>query len=55
MATKKFIIEVEEGKTECIYCPLQRYLDPTCQGINDISCKKYKLSTMKIKEYEDKD
>ena len=52
MATKKFIIEVEEGITNCENCPLLR-LDLDCTEQN-ICCVKYNLATMKIKEYEDK-
>ena len=50
MATKKFIIEVEEGVTKyCENCPLL-LLDCKEQSI---SCSDYNLSTMKIEEYED--
>lgn len=47
MATKKFIIEVEEGETKyCENCPLL-LLDCTEQGI---SCAEYNLATMRVKE-----
>ena len=52
MATKKFIIEVEEGKTmlRCEACPM--YLIEDCTKLV-IDCTKYNLATMKIKEMED--
>lgn len=57
MATKKFIIEVEEGETICEKCPL--FLMGECSKIVKIftknRCLDIKLNTMKIKEYEDKD
>lgn len=50
MATKKFIIEVEEGVTKyCENCPLL-HLDCTEQSI---SCANYNLATMKITEYNE--
>ena len=56
MATKKFIIEVEEGKTpSCEKCP---FLAPLglCNGSPvPLNCLKVNLATMKITEYEDKD
>lgn len=52
MATKKFIIEVEEGETMCYKCPF-RYIDCT-EKMNDVlDCDKYNLATMKIKELEE--
>ena len=55
MATKKFIIEVEEGVTEgCAICPCE-----TTQGCYNLLekyglyCSHYNLATMKIKEMED--
>lgn len=56
MATRKFLIEVEEGRTECDNCFAKEY------GIcvypywlhSVIDCDKYNLATMKIKEYEDR-
>lgn len=50
MATKKFIIEVEEGRTECVNCPI----DGWCCGkaIDMFKCCEFNLATMKIKEYE---
>ena len=56
MATKKFLIEVEEGETRCKHCP---YHSDRCRysevngDINDWSCREYNLATMKIKEMED--
>lgn len=55
MATKKFIIEVEEGNTPCIdgECPIYGSFYG-CYGCpTDINCDKYNLATMKIKEMED--
>ena len=58
MATKKFLIEVEEGHTHCDdKCPLKHSgvcLDFECEleNIFDfVDCCKYNLATMKIKEY----
>ena len=52
--TKKFIIEVEEGKTpNCEKCP---FLAPLglCNGAPvPLDCLKVNLLTMKIKEMED--
>lgn len=53
MATKKFIIEVEEGQTICPQCPFQA-TDCTEEIYDVLNCGKYNLATMKIKEYEDK-
>ena len=56
MATKKFVIEVEEGITECKNCPLNEAHD--CYGTNWIAgfigCSSHNLATMKITEMEDK-
>ena len=51
MATKKFIIEVEEGETQCDKCPIM-----DCTVVLEggaINCDKWNLVTMKIKEYEE--
>ena len=48
MATKKFIIEVEEGETRCPKCPMSGI------GCQYIDCHKYDLATMKVKEYDGK-
>ncbi|MBO5803570.1 MAG: hypothetical protein J6R25_00615 [Bacteroidales bacterium] len=50
MATKKFIIEVEEGMTNCCECP-EGF---SCGGSSFLDCCDYNLATIKIKEYEDK-
>lgn len=58
MATKKFIIEVEEGITGCDTCPLQ--VDSECADADRkiestmvfTNCFRYNLSTLKIKELE---
>ena len=52
MATKKFIIEVEEGRVECENCPFDGC---RCGGelSSVLDCDKYNLATMKIKEYEE--
>ena len=56
MATKKFIIEVEEGRTMCKDCPFNEYRCSKLGYIDaEMDCLKYDLATMKIKEYEDKD
>ena len=51
MATKKFIIEVEEGYTSCEdgKCPIYGCYDCNQMAIN---CDHYNLATMKIKECE---
>lgn len=55
MATKKFIIEVEEEKTVCDeHCPLYTDYGSCSGGIYSLDCYKYNLATMKIIEYEDK-
>ena len=55
MATRKFIIEVEEGITECKKCPFNEA--PDCNGTNwierAIGCTNYDLATMKIKELDE--
>jgi hypothetical protein len=60
MAKKKFLIEVEEGRTECnSECLLK--LDGKCvdadEGVANIIhfllCDKYNLATMKITEMEE--
>lgn len=52
MATKKFIIEVEEGYTPCIdgECPIYGCYDCDSTVVN---CNKYNLATMKITEMEE--
>lgn len=61
MATKKFIIEVEEGKTKCnFFCPLKLFNDE-CADVKEnvervipfLRCRIYNLATMKIKELEE--
>ena len=54
MATKKFIIEVEEGITKCDECPVAELDDyERCLVKDLIKCLDYNLATMKIKEYEE--
>jgi hypothetical protein len=48
MATKKYILEVEEGVTNCGQCPE----DFPCGGFGPIHCCDFNLTTMKIKELE---
>ena len=49
MAIKKFIIEVEEGQSNCMDCPL--YVKRRgCIRFASIDCDKYDYSTMKITE-----
>ena len=55
MATKKFIIEVEEGCTFCDDCPIK--FNTHCskskiEGGLSLDCNKYDLSMMTIKELE---
>ena len=61
MATKKFIIEVEEEMTKCDdSCPLKRH-NGTCAdaygNVEKVSpflkCGEYNLATMKIKQLEE--
>ena len=54
MATKKFLIEVEEGRVECENCPFDGC---RCgrEPLSVLDCDKYNLATIKIKKYEDKD
>lgn len=56
MATKKFIIEMEEGVSVCHVCPFDD-IDGRCDSLNDLlfgcTCKHINLATMKIKEYEE--
>lgn len=54
MATKKFIIEVEEGITGCNSCPFD-HIKCGIENIELLDCAVINLATMKIKEYEDKD
>lgn len=64
MATKRFIIEVEEGDTKvsgkCSWdCPFAAedygilYCNALDTHFNIINCDKYNLTTMKIKEMEE--
>lgn len=55
MATKKFLIEVEEGMTLCKDCPYKiENAACNCPFRMKVSqCRKYNLATMKIKEYEE--
>ena len=51
MATKKFIIEVEEGSTLCANCPFDA---ERCHRVgDDIPCETHNLATMKITEYNE--
>ena len=56
MATKKFLIEVEEGITECKSCPFNEA--PDCNGTNwierFINCSRHDLATITIYKMEDK-
>ena len=50
MSSKKFIIEVEEGQSNCKECAL--YVGwRGCIRFASIDCDKYDYSTMKISEY----
>ena len=56
MATKKFLIEVEEGVSKCSDCPFL-YCKYICKygegGGVIVDCDQHNLATMKIKEMED--
>ena len=54
MATKKFIIEVDEGYTNCEKCPLVNLEGfGECWVTDLVQCNEYNLATIKIKEYEE--
>ena len=52
MATKKFIIEVEEGRTDCELCP---FSVSKCgiAALDVLDCRVFNLATMKITEYNE--
>ena len=50
MATKKFLLEVEDGHTECKDCPFR----VTSNKCYMLECNRINLATMKIKEYDGK-
>jgi tRNA(Ile2) C34 agmatinyltransferase TiaS len=49
MAKKKYLVEVEEGHTECKNCPFR----VTSKGCATFKCGRVNLATMKITEMED--
>ena len=53
MATKKFIIEVEEGKTKCSECMFHQGLCRFPDELHPINCYEFNLATVKIKELEE--
>jgi hypothetical protein len=53
MATKKFIIEVDEGRTECEMCPYMSIKGLGCSSVQVLNCTMYNLATMRIKEYNE--
>lgn len=58
MATKKFLLEIEVGRTHCVNCPFENgtLLTMRCfkpKKLDSLNCSKYNLATMKIKEYEE--
>lgn len=60
MATKKFLLEVEEGVTKCHNCPFSRdtFLRYYCNKVgvacfDNLDCDKLNLATMKIREMEE--
>lgn len=55
MATKKFLIEVEEGETHCDYCVIESEGHCPRAKFNKlgIDCDYYNLATMKIIEMEE--
>ena len=50
----KFILDVQEGTTQCEHCPFadSQFCDDNLYGFPDIDCHYYDLSTLTIKEYE---
>ena len=53
MATKKFIIEVEEGETRCNeFCPVVG-CEGCIGGFEPLCCDEYNLATMRIKELKE--
>ena len=49
--TKRFMIKVEPGETDCQECPYKAYRGNGCSEIQPINCIKYDLTTMKIEEF----
>jgi hypothetical protein len=55
MATKRYLVEVEEGNTLCDECPYE-YRETCCYPYRlyrVMSCGEHNLATMKIKELEE--
>ena len=54
MATKRFIVEIEEGCTICDNCPIeyQGYCSLSKIAELGLDCDVLNLATLKIKEYE---
>ena len=53
MATKKFIIEIENGITKCKDCEFCDVANcPVFYSDEILDCNKYNLATMKIKKLE---
>lgn len=54
MGTKRFIIEVEEGRTLCDKCPFNGRETCCYPYLLDkvMGCEKYNLATMKVKEFK---
>lgn len=52
MATKKFIIEVEEGKSKCSSCPFKNHSDcmNLCKKMFKVICSDINLATILTKE-----
>lgn len=54
MGIKRFILEVEEGRTECEECPFHVIFPPMCNGAPiGLECGRINLATMEIKELEE--
>ena len=54
MAKKKFLIELEGGRTKCEECPFYIFSLYMCNGMpNGLDCRKINLATMKITEMEE--
>ena len=52
MATKKFLIEVEEGMTKCNDCPFD-YIKCARENLDELDCTNFNLATMKITEMKE--
>jgi hypothetical protein len=51
MATRKYLVVVEEGQTGCSECPIAKIADCYINQESLQICDKFDLATMRIKEY----